>query len=438
MKRIILLFPVILLLAAISAQAQDQNVGRSLEDCIKYALDHQTNIRQSVLDEQITEREIKVRLADWYPQINFSGNYQNNFQRPTSIFNGSANPIGTYNAAGGYFSLDQTIFNRDVVIAQQSAGDVRLSAKQNTINTQIAVVANVSKAYYDLLLSTQQIALLDTDIVLLQRSLRDAYNQYKGGLVDKTDYQRATITLNNVKAARVTAGETIKSREAVLKLYMSYPPDSSLQVLFDSVRMRNEVASFDTLQQVDYNNRIEYQQLVTQKRLEQDNLKYFKWGFLPTVSAFGQYNLNYYNNQFKGLFQENYPNSYAGLSVTIPLFTGTRRLQEVKIAKLRIERLEYNFTSLRDSIRTQYITALSSYKSDLNNYFEQKENMDLARQVYNVIQLQYRAGIKTYLDVVIANNDLFAAQVNFTNAIFQVLSDRIDVERALGTLKYTY
>jgi outer membrane protein len=219
---------------------------------------------------------------------------------------------------------------------------------------------------------------------------------------------------------------------------MSYPPDSSLQVLFDSARMRNEVASFDTLQQVDYNNRIEYQQLLTQQRLEQDNLKYFKWGFLPTVSAFGQYNLNYYNNQFKGLLQNNYPNSYAGLSVTLPIFTGTRRLQEVKIAKLRIERLEYNFTSLRDSIRTQYITTLSSYKSDLNNYFEQKENMELARQVYNVIQLQYRAGIKTYLDVVIANNDLFAAQVNFTNAIFQVLSDKIDVERSLGTLKYTY
>ncbi len=64
--------------------------------------------------------------------------------------------------------------------------------------------------------------------------------------------------------------------------------------------------------------------------------------------------------------------------------------------------------------------------------------MDLAREVYNIIQLQYRSGIKTYLDVVVANNDLFSAQVNYTNAIFQVLSDRIDVERALGTLKYTY
>jgi outer membrane protein len=122
----------------------------------------------------------------------------------------------------------------------------------------------------------------------------------------------------------------------------------------------------------------------------------------------------------------------------VPIFTGTRRLQEVRVAKLQIERLDYNFNSLKDSIRTQYIEALSSYKSNLNNYYEQKENLDLARQVYNIIQLQYRAGIKTYLDVVIANNDLFSAQVNFTNAIFQVLSDKIDVQRALGTLKYTY
>src|SRR5215475_14128540 len=125
MKRVIFLFPVILLLASINAKGQEQQGSKSLEDCIKYALDYQTKIRQSLLDERITEGEIRVRLADWYPQINFSGNYQNNFQRPTSIFNGTATPLGTYNSAGGYFSLNQTIFNRDVVIAQQSAGDVR-------------------------------------------------------------------------------------------------------------------------------------------------------------------------------------------------------------------------------------------------------------------------------------------------------------------------
>ena len=437
--KIIFLFPqAFFLLGSLSAQTQDTAGTKTLEACIIYALDHQTNIQQSLLDEQITERQIKVRLSDWYPQVNFSGTYQNNFQRPTSIFNNTAQPVGTYNASNGYFSLDQTLFNREAVIASQSANDVRLSAKQSTTNTRIGVVSNVSKAYYDLLLSQEQIALLDTDIVLLTRSLKTAYQQYKGGLVDKTDYQRATITLNNTKASRVSAAESYKSRTAELKYFMSFPPDSVLEVSFDSVKMKNEIASFDTLQQVDINNRIEYQQLVTQKRLQEDNLKYFKWGFLPTVSAFGQYNLNYYNNQFKNLYQNNYPNSYAGLSVTVPLFTGTRRLQEVRIAKLQIERLDYSFTALKDSIHTQFAVAISNYKSNLNNYHEQKVNLELAKEVYNIIQLQYRGGIKTYLDVVTANNDLFNSQVNFINAIFRVLSNRIDVERALGTLKYNY
>jgi len=438
MKTIILFFPIYVLLGSVQAQKQDTSTSKTLEDCLVYALNHQTNIRQSMIDEQITEREIKVRLSDWYPQINFSGNYQRNFQRPTSIFNNGAQPVGTYYASGGYFGLNQTLFNRDVVLAAQSAGDVRLSAKQSTVNTRIEVVSNVSKAFYDLLLSQEQIALLDTDIVLLQRSLKDAYNQYKGGIVDKTDYQRATISLNNARAARKTAGETLKSRTAVLKLLMSYPVDKYLEVTYDSLRMKEEIASFDTLQSLDINNRIEYQQLLTQKKLEEDNLKYFKWGFLPEVSVYGQYNLNYYNNQFKDLYTQNYPNSYAGLSVTLPLFTGTRRVQEVKIAKLRIDRLEYNFISLKDSIRTQYIQSISAFKADLNNYYEQKQNMELALEVYNIVQLQYRAGVKTYLDVVVSNNDLFAAQVNFTNAIYRVLSDKIDVERALGTLKYNY
>ena len=427
-----------ILLVSANAQSKDSSSTKSLEDCIKYALENQTNIRQALIDEQITNREIKSQLSEWYPQINFSGNYQYNFQKPVSIFNGAPAPIGTANQSGAYFGLNQNIFSRDVVVAQQSAKDVRLSAKQNTINFRIAVVANVSKAFFDVLLSKQQISLLDTDIVLLTRSLKDAYNQYKGGLVDKTDYQRATITLNNANASRKTALETQKSRLAVLKLFMSYPADGILDVVFDSARMKTEVLSFDTLQEVDIKNRIEFQQLVTEKRLYEYNLKYYKWGFLPTVSAFGEYNLNYYNDQFKDLYQNNFPNSYAGLSVTIPLFTGTKRIQQVRIAQLQIDRLNYNFISLADSIRTQYVEALSSFKADLNNYYEQKANMELAREVYNIIQLQYRSGIKTYLDVVVANNDLFSAQVNYTNAIFQVLSDRIDVERALGTLKYNY
>lgn len=438
MKRLFLFFPVFILLVSVHAQKQDTSGRKTLEACIGYAMSHQTNIRQSSIDEQITDRQIKSQLADWYPQINFSGSYQQNIQLPTAIFNDKPIPIGTYNVSGAFFGLSQTIFNRDVILAQQSAKDVRLSSRQNSISTRIAVVSAVSKAFYDLLLSETQIALLDTDIVLLQRSLKDAYNQYRGGLVDKTDYQRATISLNNARALHKAAEEQLKSKTAILKLYMSYPVDSTLQVFYDSSTMAREILSVDTLQTMDVNNRIEYQQLITFKRLEQANLKYYKWGFLPTVSAAGQYNLNYYSQQFSKLYIQNYPNSFVGLSVSVPIFTGTRRLQEVRIAKLQLERLDYNFSSLKDSINAQFIEAMSAYKANLNNYFEQKANLELASEVYQIIQLQYRAGIKTYLEVITANNDFFSAQVNYTNAMFQVLSNKIDVERALGTLKYSY
>jgi outer membrane protein TolC len=111
-------------------------------------------------------------------------------------------------------------------------------------------------------------------------------------------------------------------------------------------------------------------------------------------------------------------------------------VQEIKIAQLQLNRLDYDFVALKDSISAQYTQALSSYKSNLNNYFVQKENLALAQEVYNIIQLQYRNGVKTYLDVVTANNDLFLAQINFTNSAYQVLSNKVDVQLALGTLQY--
>ncbi len=437
MKRIILFLCVLTLCGSASAQKMDSSgTSKTLALCIQYALEHQTNIRQSMIDQQIVDREIKSALADWYPQIGLSANYQDNFQLPTSIVNNQVSPVGTYNASSALLGITQTVFDRDVLLAKQSARDVRTSARQTTVNTQIDVVSNVSKAFYDVLLSKEQIRLFDADLVLLQRSLKDAYNQYRGGLVDKTDYQRATISLNNSKAQLKTAEEQLKIRYALLKLYMSYPSDSALMLMYDSAEMANQITAVDTNLTVDYNNRIEYQQLLTQKRLEQANLKYAKNAYLPSVSLFGEYNLNYYNDQVSKLYSINYPNSYAGIMFSLPIFQGTKRIQQIHIAQLQLDRLDYNFTSLKDSINAEYVQALGSYKSNLANYYLQKENLNLAVEVYNVIQLQYRSGIKAYLDVVTANNDLFGAQINYTNALYQVLSNKVDVERALGVIRY--
>jgi outer membrane protein TolC len=101
-----------------------------------------------------------------------------------------------------------------------------------------------------------------------------------------------------------------------------------------------------------------------------------------------------------------------------------------------VERFDYDFISLKNSVNTEYMQALANYKSDLNNYHVLKENLELAKDVYETIQLQYRAGTKTYLEVISAETDLRAAQLNHTNALYQVLSSKLDVQKALGTLQY--
>ena len=79
---------------------------------------------------------------------------------------------------------------------------------------------------------------------------------------------------------------------------------------------------------------------------------------------------------------------------------------------------------------------MSNYKGNLANYIALKENLALATEVYDVIQLQYRSGIKTYLEVINSETDLRTAQINYYNALYNLLASKIDVQKALGQINY--
>ena len=435
-KQIILLVPLITTLF-LSAFAQNDSVLQhaSLETCVQYALKHQPLLQQSAIDEQTTEYSIKSKLADWYPQINLDYNMQHNFQLPTSYFNGNYVTQGISNTSAAQFSVTQAIFNKDVLLARRSAIDVRKQFKENTESDKISVAVSVSKAFYNVLLSQKQIELLNDDINRLQTSFKNAYFQYQGGIVDKIDYKRATISLNNAKAQLKSQQELLKSKIAFLKNAMGYAAENSFELQYDTTAMANEVV-IDTLQALNYSNRIEYQQLETVKRLQEDNLQYYKWNYLPAVSAFGNYNFNFLNNDFGKLYNQDFPNSFMGLKLSFPIFQGNKRVYQTKSAELAIKRVDWEFIQLRNAISTQYIQALTNYKSNLNDYYTLKENLALATDVYNTIQLQYKAGVKTYLEVITSETDLRSAQVNYTNALYNVLATKIDVQQALGNIKY--
>jgi len=432
--------PFLLLLAPFFAGAQTaaqdtllQEV--SLKTAIDYAIKHQPKIQQSLLDEQITASTIKSKLADWYPQVNFNYSLQHNFILQSTVFAGNTVKIGVDNTSAGQFTVSQTIFNKDVLLARRTKADVLQQTTQATSGNKIDLAVNVSKAFYDVLATTQQIKVAAENIVRTERSLKDATSQYKAGVADKIDYKRATISLNNLKASKRSNEELLQAKAAYLKSLMGYPDAAILNIVYDSLAMENEIY-IDTTQQPDYKSRIEYKLLETQRNLLQSNVLYNRWSYLPTVSANGAYNLNFQNNQFSKLYGTNYPNSFAALTLSVPIFQGGKRKANLFTAELQLKRSEQDIISLKNAVNAQYALALASYKSSLENYTALKDNVAIAKEVYDVIQLQYRSGIKTYLEVITAETDLRTSQINYFNALYQVLSTRVDVQKALGQIIY--
>lgn len=412
----------------------------TLSDCINYAVQNQPIVRQSLIDQAIADRTIKSSLAAWFPQIGAGYNLQHYLKLPVTLIpnaNGDRVPttLGAKNTSTASLSVTQSIFSRDLLLAGQTADAYRTQASQYTTSNKIDVVVNVSKAFYSLILTQRQVDIISEDITRLQRSLQDATNQYKGGIVDRTDPQRAQISLNNSRAQQKQYQDLVGARYQILKQLMGYPPDGQLGVTYDSLQLVSEVA-LDTSLLVNPRNRIEFQLLQTQGQLLEANVRYNRWAYLPTVAAYGNYNLLYQNNAFTQLFAQNFPNSYVGLSVALPIFQGGRRIQQIKIAELQVKRWDWDIAALTSSVDAEYAQALATYKGALANYLALSENQALAEDVYRIINLQYRSGIKTFLDVTIAEADLRTARLNVFNALNQTLQSKVDVQRALGVIQY--
>jgi outer membrane protein TolC len=418
-----------------SQQASDTIPGTfTLEQCISYTLKNGAVVQQAQIDASIAERDVRIGLSSWLPQVSAQYAAVHNIRRQTSVFGDQVITIGTKYNSNILFQATQTLYSNDVFLASRAARYTRMQAAQNTESSKIDAVVEVSKAFYDILFTREQLRILNENILRQEKQYKDAYSRYESGLVDKTDYQRASISLANTRSSRKRTYESTHAKFAYLKQLMGIAPEKELTLQYDSATLMSEGILIDTTQTPSYVSRIEYKQLQTQMQLLHLNTNYYKLGFLPTLSAYINYNPLFFNNSLPDLYNRAYPTSALGIQASIPLFTGTKRLQNVKRARLQEDRLEVQMENTQRAIYTEYQTALANYKSDYNEWQVLKQNAEIAQEVYNTIKLQYDEGIKAYVDLIVAETDLQTAQLNYYNALFQVLSSKLDYEKALGII----
>lgn len=415
----------------------------TLQQCIDFSLAHQPLLQQSVINVTIAKINNAINLSDWWPKINATGNFTHYLQLPTSLSNNSssgstaiiAQKVGVANTAVPGIGVTQNIFTPELIFATRTAPLYLEQAKQVTDSTKIELVSAVSKSFYALLLTLQQVNIYKEDTLRLGRSLSDAYHQYVGGIVDESDYQQADISLNNSKAQLRQASENIVPQYALLKQVMGYKPEAQFHITSDTVEMIKSI-QLDMSKQLQYDRRIEFKQLQVAKELQQRTTNYYKWSFLPSIGASYNYNHEFESSAFSKLFTTAYPNSYMGLTVSVPVFTGFFRTNNLKKSRLQEKVLDLSQDYLKSTIYLQYTTAIANYKGNLYNMQLLKKNVAMAKRVYFVVDLQYKQGIVPYLNMITAETNLITSEVNYLNALFQVLSSKIDIEKAMGEISY--
>jgi len=413
----------------------------TLQECIDYALKNQPNIRQAMLGVSITKATNYINLSGWLPQVNGTAGFAYYPQPPVSLIVNPANGslVAERSAIVTNFipgiNATQAIFTPTLLYSALSAHLYNKAAEQVIDSSKINVTVAVCKSFYNLLLNLQEIDVLKADTVMLARSVTDAYHQYVGGIVDVTDYQEATITFNNTVAQLKQAQNNVVPYYAALKQTMGYPTQNDFNISYDTVQMMKDIL-LDTAQQLQFDKRIEYQQLETARGLQHRLTNYYEFSFLPSLGAYANYNYEYENNKLDGLLQTAYPNSIVGLSLNLPLFTGFSRIMNVHRSKLQEKLFDWSEQNLKSVIYSQYTQSMANYNSNLFNLHTQQDNTAMARKVFNIVEMQYKQGIVPYLNVITAQSNLITSEVGYINALFQVLSSKVDVEQAMGIIAY--
>jgi len=436
-------FVVFLCLIALSSMAQAQTARYTLDEILQYSFENQPLLKQTLLERDIVDARVRSELSGWFPQAGLDGDYFRYFEQPVAIFpdfndptSGQFQEVRTgvpYNSNLNFF-VDQPIFNNQLILAKDQANLRRRETDQSLRIFLIDFKIEVSKAFYEVLLSQEQIRITEEDIQRQERQLQDARSLYEAGIADNIDYKRATITLQNTRSALYESKEAFEVRMAVLRELSGLGSDEPIALAYDLDRMVTE-ALVDTLEGVDLTQRPEIHQIKLQQSLQDMNVSFFRRTYIPQLSAFFNYNIIYQSPLGDQLFDRAYPNSLAGIRLSFPIFQGGKRNHDIRVANLELRQLELAQDNLSLQLQREHQEALSSYKTNLYQMYILEGNKQLAEEIYNTINLQYEAGIKNFLEVIQAETDLRTSRINYYNALFRLMGSKLDLLKARGQLE---
>ena len=435
--------------AATAAIAQ-QATPLSLQACMDYALKHNYNLKNTLIDVQIQSAQNSQTIAAAYPHVNGKAelddylNPQKTFIDASS-FPGSTAPEGTiigfpfaipYSGSAGV-TASQLLFDGSVFIAVKARNTLMELSRLNGAVTEETVRYNVYKAYNSLVIAYRQYDIIKQSLTYARSLEHDITVTRDNGLAEKIDVERTSVQVNNLATDSINIGNLLTTSEQMLKYQIGMDLNTRI-VLTDTALEDRKQATMALLNEEENYERIpEFNVLNTSERLNEFNLKRYQMTAIPTFNVFGTAGYNYAADKFKDIMSfSNYAfYSMVGLQMNVPIYNGYLRHHQVTEAKLNIEKSKNNIEGMKQTIDFQVASSRTTLKNNMLQVQSQRRNMELANDVLELAQKKYTAGVGSNLEVTQAQSDLLRAQTNYFSALLDLINAQADLKKALGLLK---
>ena len=414
----------------------------SVKQTVDYGLKNAIQVKNALIDIQNQEQSNREVTSQALPQISATGAYTDYLNVPLTPVPGEffGQPAGTfkelafstkYSSSGGV-TLTQTLFDGQVFAGLQARSTAINFYKKTAEVTEETIKANIYKVYYQLVVGQRQLASAQSNIDDINKQLHDAKEMYKNGFSEKLDVDKLTVQLNNMETQKQTIENQLEAGNAALKFLINMPQKEEL-VLTDTLS-EDELKSDILDGSYDYNDRKDVQLSMLDVKLQGYNIKRYQLSRLPVLSATASYSKNAYGTQFNFIDGDWYTTSYVGLNLTIPIFNGFSKSAKIQEAKLALQKSNNNLQLLKNTIDDSVIQARISMKSALATIDNQRQNVQLAEQVYHSTQLKYDQGIGSNQEMYDAQTQLELAQDNYYNGLYDAIIAKINYLQAVGKL----
>jgi outer membrane protein len=438
----------------LSSYAQQNPSGNrfSLADCITYAYMHQDSVINAGLDVKSAGYKVKETIGSGLPQVSGTASFQDFIKPPTQIgpdFTKYATtgvidpnaplvpfPFGSPKYNNTYaLQASQLLFSGTFIVGLQAVKTFKELSQRSLVRTKIETNVNVTKAYYQVLVSDEQIKLLDADINQLKQQLDQTVQQNKQGFVEKIDVDRLTVQYNNLTTNRENVSRALILNYQMLKFQMGMPIQQEL-VLTDKLEDINLNQQFaeNSVDTAFYHKRIEYSLLETNIELNQLDVKSKKAAYLPTLSLNGSLGDVFQENHTRFLYSNSYYNSYIGVSLNIPIFSGGQRLNQLRESQINVEKAKNDLENAKNGLSLQASSARIMFYNSMQSLNNQKRSRELAGEVLRVSKIKYQQGVGSSIEVTQAETDLENADNQYIQALYNVLISKVNLDKAYGRI----